>query len=240
MTAKCAFVAGATGYTGLAVVRELVARGLRTIAHVRPDSPRLEQWRARFSDLGATLAATPWQASPLQTTLRTLAPDLVFALLGTTRARARRDAAAGRDSSYQTVDYGLSKLLLEATVAARPGARFVYLSSLGVSPGTRNQYLNVRWRLEQELRASGLDFVIARPSFITGPDREEVRVRERAIAGVVDGMLRMAAWVGARALRDQYSSLTGEQLGRALVTAALTPESGRTVLETRMLRRLAR
>ena len=55
-----AFVAGATGYTGRAVVRELTDRGLECIAHVRPDSPRLEEWRRVFTAMGATFDCTPW------------------------------------------------------------------------------------------------------------------------------------------------------------------------------------
>ena len=35
---EIAFVAGATGYTGREVVRLLAERGVRTLAHVRPDS----------------------------------------------------------------------------------------------------------------------------------------------------------------------------------------------------------
>ena len=44
-TASPAFVAGATGFTGREVVRLLVERGVPAVAHVRPDSPRLEEWK---------------------------------------------------------------------------------------------------------------------------------------------------------------------------------------------------
>ena len=49
---RVAFVAGATGYTGVQVVRQLAALErtppLRVVAHVRPDSTRLAEWRTRF------------------------------------------------------------------------------------------------------------------------------------------------------------------------------------------------
>lgn len=234
-----AFIAGATGYSGSAVVHELSERGLRAIAHVRSDSPRLAEWRTRFAAVGAQVDSTPWQADALQATFARLQPDLVFALLGTTRARAKRDAAAGHDSTYQSVDYGLSKLLLDVTRVTRPSARFIYLSSLGVSAATRNEYLAVRWKFEQELRASRLDHLIARPSFITGPDREETRPTERIVAATVDRLLRVVAALGGNALRELYGSLTGKQLARALVNAALAPELAHAVLDTRALRKLA-
>src|SRR5262245_55763625 len=52
-TEDVAFVAGATGYTGNEVVSALRGRGIRTIAHVRPDSSSLERWRKSFEDIGA-------------------------------------------------------------------------------------------------------------------------------------------------------------------------------------------
>ena len=48
-----AFIAGATGYTGQAVVRTLRAQGIATTAHVRPDSPRLAEHTETFEALGA-------------------------------------------------------------------------------------------------------------------------------------------------------------------------------------------
>src|SRR5215217_2597869 len=82
-----AFVAGATGYTGREVVRALVARGVRAVAHVRPDSPRLAEWRERFGEVGADVDATPWEEPAIRAALARWRPTHVFALLGTTRER---------------------------------------------------------------------------------------------------------------------------------------------------------
>ncbi len=64
MTAD-AFVAGATGYTGRELVRVLAESGRKVVAHVRPDSSRLDEWRERFAALGATLDTTPWERTQL-------------------------------------------------------------------------------------------------------------------------------------------------------------------------------
>jgi nucleoside-diphosphate-sugar epimerase len=230
-----AFVAGATGFTGREVVRVLRARGLRTVAHVRPDSPRLAEWRARFEALGAEVDATPWRADALAGTLRRVEATHVFAALGTTRARGREAAARGASDTYETVDYGLTRLLLEAAVAAAGRPRFVYLSSAGVTPGTRNAYLAARARLEAELRASGLPFTIARPSFITG-ERDEPRRLERVAASAVDAALGVAARLGARRVADRYRSTTSAALAEALVRLALDPEAEHRVFESESLR----
>ena len=49
-----AFVLGATGFVGREVVRQLCVRGdARPCAHVRPDSSKLDDWRAKLGELGA-------------------------------------------------------------------------------------------------------------------------------------------------------------------------------------------
>ena len=230
-----AFVAGATGYTGREVVRELTRRGARTLAHVRPDASRRDDWRDRFAALGAEVDTTPWEEPLLAATLSRLRPTHVFALLGTTRARAaaeRRTAAEG----YVRVDYGLSAMLLRAAIAAGSRPRFVYLSAAGVRAGRSNPYLAVRWRLEEELRASGLPYVIARPSFITGADRDEPRPGERAAAAAVDALAGVVRLVGARRIADRYRSTTNVALARALVRLALDPGATAAVVESEALR----
>ena len=48
-----AMVFGATGFTGREVVRELIVRKIPAIAHIRPDSGRLQEWQKRFKKMGA-------------------------------------------------------------------------------------------------------------------------------------------------------------------------------------------
>lgn len=234
-----AFVAGATGYTGREVVRELRAHGVAAVAHVRPDSPKLAEWEARFQAHYAVVDSTPWELHALRESLERWQPTHIFALLGTTRARVRQARAQGQDDSYETVDYGLTSMLLRAQLLTGRAARFVYLSSIGVNPKTRNPYLAVRWRMENELRESGLPYVIARPGFITGPDREERRWSERGLAIASDALLTLAGTLGARKLRARFQSMTGAQLATALVHAAVDERHTNIVLDSTQLRELA-
>ena len=89
-----AFIAGATGYTGRHVTERLAREGVRAIAHVRPDSPARGSWMARFAAAGAESDCTPWSGEEMARTMARLRPDIVFALLGTTRSRAARDERA--------------------------------------------------------------------------------------------------------------------------------------------------
>ncbi len=228
-----AFVAGATGYTGRAVVAALRTRGVETVAHIRPGSVNGAEWRARFEALGATVDESPWEPAAIVAALTTHRPTHLFALLGTTRARAKRE---GITAPYETVDYGLTKLLLDAASACGHGPRFIYLSALGAREGTSNPYLSVRGRLERELQASRLPFLIARPAFISGRDREESRPTERAVSLLVDAALRGLATAGLSGPQRRFASLTGRQLAEGLTALALAARDARTIADAAAIR----
>lgn len=219
-------MAGATGYTGREVVRAALEAGYETVAHVRPDSPRREDWRARFEGLGARVDISAWEPAAQRATLEALQPSVVFALLGTTRARRE---------SYEDVDYALTIMLLEAAVACGSSPRFVYLSSAGAGPRAVSTYMSIRWRVEEAVRASGLSHAIARPAMITGPDRDEARLGERLAAAAGDRALRLVGALGGRRWRERYRSTTNVALANALVRLA-DPGAGDRVFGSEELR----
>ncbi len=217
-----AFIAGATGYTGRSVVPACVSAGLTAIAHVRPDSSRLSDWRTTFEAQGATVDSSPWTADGIREAFSTHAPDVVFALLGTTKARQRTDGV----SSYEAVDVGLTLLLLDAASAMETPPLFVYLSATGAGGRAVNDYMRARVKVEAAIRERGIGHVIARPSFITGPDRDEERPGERVGAVVADGFFSVLSALGGGKVSDRYRSITGEQLASALVSLATSDSRG--------------
>jgi uncharacterized protein YbjT (DUF2867 family) len=172
-----AFVLGATGFVGREVVRQLCVRGAGAIAHVRPDSPTLGEWRGRLAGLGAEVDTTPWDPARLAARLAEHRPAQLYILIGTTRRRARADGISG--DIYEAVDLRLTRLAAEAARASAAAPRLVYLSSIGADPGARSPYLRARGQAEAAVTGAGLPWVIARPSFITG-EREDGRIGERA------------------------------------------------------------
>jgi len=235
-----AFVAGATGYTGRHVAERLAREGVRTVAHVRPDSAALGTWTARFAAAGAGADATPWTEDDMARTMARVRPDVVFLLLGTTRARAARDErATGAAAGYEAIDYGLTALVLRAIRAAGIRPRVVYLSCVGAKASSGNPYLAVRGRFEQDLQASGLPYLIVRPVFISGSDRDERRRTERAASVVFDALLQGAALLGGRALRDRWATLSGATLAAGMVRLALLEPEGRAVADAATIRRAA-
>jgi nucleoside-diphosphate-sugar epimerase len=235
-----AFVAGATGYTGREVVHQLCERGIEVAAHVRPGSPSTEKWAGQFRVWGAEVVEAPWDREALVEALAARRPDLVFSCIGVTRASARRDQIGKEADIYQQVDVRLNGVLIDALRAASLTPRFVYLSSVGASDSARSKYLASRASAEAAVSSSGLPYTIARPSFISGPGRDDGRPFERAAAGASDGLLAVAGLLGARRLRDRYRSIDNVQLARALVTAALDPACAGQVLAGDRLQALAR
>lgn len=237
--ASTVFVAGATGYTGREVTRLCAEGGHRTVAHVRPDSPSLEAWRGRFEAMGAEVDATAWADGPMAETLTRLQPDVVFALLGTTRARGRAAARRGAEASsqsYEAVDYGLTAMLLRAAVSAGSRPRFVYLSSLGTRAGVRNHYLAVRWKTEEAVRASGLPYTLARPSFISGPDRDDGRVGERVGASLAHAAMSALALLDGGHTQRKFGPHGNTDLAAGLIRCAFDPEFEGRVAEAADLR----
>ena len=233
-----AFVAGATGYTGREVVRLAVEAGIEVVAHVRPNSSRLEEWRKRFEAMGATVDSSAWSDEAMGAALLAQKPSMVFALLGTTRARAKEENAAGGSSNYDTIDYGLTAMLMKAAAALEDKPRFVYLSSAGVPERepAAGSYMHARWRVERELQAGEMPYTIARPSFITGPDRDDARLGERWGAAVADGALSVVGALGGRKWRDRYSSTTNGILAGALVRLAQSDAAANRIVESEGLR----
>lgn len=231
-TAK-ALVVGATGYTGRAVVAALRARNVSTVAHLRPGSADASLWRERFAAHGALVDESPWEPAAISAMVAIHRPSVIFACLGTTRRRAARE---GIDSPYERVDYGLTKQVFDAALAAGHAPRFVYLSALGANEASANAYLAVRGRFERELAASSLPHLIVRPAFISGSDRPESRPSERLFAVTTDALLAGVAALGGQRIRDRFGTLTGTQLAEGMVALALASRDARAVADVAAIR----
>lgn len=218
MSAPVAFIAGATGYTGSHLVDVLRERGWEVYAHVRPDSSSLETWRARFEAAGAHVDTTPWNDDAMQQAFARIQPTHVFGLLGTTRSRAKGPASAVEDT-YHAVDYGLTAIVRRATEHAAPHARFIYLSSIGVTPTSTNPYLKARALLEGELHAGPLDWVIIRPAMIHGADRPEHRLGEQISNTLISGALGLVGIFSPKT-KSTYQTRDGRLLAEGIADAA--------------------
>lgn len=228
-----AWIAGSTGYTGSHLVEQLATQGHTVHAHVRPDSRTGEETLKRWESLGVHVERVAWEPDAQRAALERIQPDAIFSLLGITKAGAQREAEASGKSTptYTSVDLALTVMLLDATVATVPQARFIYLSSLGVRPRSNNAYLEARWQAEEAIRERAAAWTIVRPSFITGPDRAEARPLERIGATLFDGLAKGLTSVGFSRLEKEYGSVTGAMLARNLMRLAEDASAVNQVVE---------
>ena len=112
-----------------------------------------------------------------------------------------------------------SAILIHA-LSALERCRVIYLSAAGVTDDTRNAYYKARAQVEGLLRTSDFAHLIARPSFIVG-NRDDSRPLEAVGAPILDGVLGFVSAFGARAWASRFRSMTGDELARGLVHAAM-------------------
>jgi len=87
--------------------------------------------------------------------------DTVIHLVGIVREHPARGI------TFERIHVAGTRNVLEA--AARTGVRrIVHMSALGAREGARSRYHQTKWRAEEAVRASGLQWTIFRPSIIYG------------------------------------------------------------------------
>jgi nucleoside-diphosphate-sugar epimerase len=145
-------IVGATGFVGSHLVPHLVGAGHRVIAISR-DGRRLPEWG------DAVVAQAADVATGIGVDEALAEADAVVHLAAIPReTRGRRFADVNVRGTERVV-----------ASAERAGVRrFVHLSVLGVADDPKLAYLYSKWRGEQAVRASSLDWVVLRPSLMFG------------------------------------------------------------------------
>jgi NADH dehydrogenase len=151
-----AFVAGATGYTGRALLVELPR--LRSAWTARPHA-------RKPGALPDAVVCDPRDVAALTGGMRGC--DAVVQLIGTVRANFG-------EGDYEAIDYGTTVALGTAAKAAGV-PRLLLLSSVGAASG-RGSYLGWKKKTEDWVIGSGLEYTIVRPSAIVGAGRRAMQV----------------------------------------------------------------
>jgi uncharacterized protein YbjT (DUF2867 family) len=144
-------VVGATGFVGSHLVPHLVVSGHGVVAISR-DGRRLAEWGDAVEARAADVTTH----------------DLGVALAGA-EAVVHLAAIPREIGGRRFEDVNVRGVVRVVEAAERIGVRrFVHLSVLGVADDPKLAYLFSRWRGEEAVRSSALDWVVLRPSLMFG------------------------------------------------------------------------
>ena len=164
------FLTGSTGFVGRQILRDLIDHGYEVRCLVRQGS---EHKFTRYQAKG--VETVPGSITDPGSLLGKLAGcDAVINLVGIIRE------FPARGITFQKAHYeGTANLVMAAL--AQGVRRFVQMSALGARAEGKTQYQQTKFRAEECVRNSGLDFTIFRPSIIFGPGDQFVNLFARML-----------------------------------------------------------
>ncbi|MDQ2695582.1 MAG: NAD(P)H-binding protein [Pseudomonadota bacterium] len=150
-------VIGGTGFVGSYILDELIGQSHEPVLLVRPGS----EGKVRHKELCTLVTGEVQDAAAVRRTVSDCAA--VIYLVGILREQP------GKGITFEEMHYKGAVRAID--LAAETGAgRFVLMSANGVKPyGT--PYQSTKYRAEQHLRGTNLDWTIFRPSVMYGPPR---------------------------------------------------------------------
>jgi NADH dehydrogenase len=203
-------VIGATGFVGRHIVPRLAEAGHAVVAISRararrPEWPSEVQTRAADVETGRGLAEALRGA------------DVVVHLVAIPRESGGR--------TFENVNVRGVERVLEAARATGIG-RIVHLSALGVIGEPRFAYLSSKFRGEQLVRESGLDWVVFRPSLLFGPGDGFFNLIKTTLTWWSPGIVAIPGHG-----RETFQPLHVDDLAQAVTAAVADPERSGSVYE---------
>jgi NADH dehydrogenase len=153
---------GATGFVGSYLVDKLVESGHVPSVLVRPGSER------RLRHAGACHVTTGEVGSPAAIAETCRDCDAVIYNVGILREN-RRDGITFEELHFKGVERSL------AATSKNDVRRFILMSAYGVKPGG-TPYQETKFRAEEIVRRSGLDWTVFRPSVVFGDPRGRMEI----------------------------------------------------------------
>ena len=203
-------VVGATGFVGNHLVPHLVAQG-HLVRALSRDGRRLPGWNTEVE----TAAADVESGAGLREALR--GTDAIVHLVAIPRE--------GGGRTFEAVNVrGVEQVL--AAAAAEGVRRIVHLSVLGVSDDPRLAYLHSKWRGEELVRASDLEWVVLRPSLLFGEGDGFFNLVKVTLTWWSPGIVAIPGDGSAR-----FQPLSVDDLAIAVERSVVEPDRAGSVLE---------
>jgi NADH dehydrogenase len=162
--AQSVCVTGASGFVGSAIVRELVGRSVavNALVHRRNASP--------FGGKVRVIRADLFDPAGLDDSVTGSAA--VIHLVGIIKENR------GAGITFDRLHVEATRNVVDS--AKRLGVkRFIHMSALGARADAVSEYHKSKWKAEEIVRCSGLDWTIFQPSLIHGPGGDFMRMEAR-------------------------------------------------------------
>lgn len=160
-------VVGGTGFVGRHLVQRLLAEGERVRILARKPRPTISP-QAEF---------VPGDITKPETLPRAMVGVTAIYHLATIPKEKGRE-------TFAAVNVEGTRNVIAAAKAAGI-KRFIYMSIIGADPDPHLPYPNSKWRAEDEVKKSGLDWSILKASIIFGAGDEFVRKIARTVANIL-------------------------------------------------------
>jgi len=160
------FLTGASGFVGKGMVARLQASGYHTVCLTRPGSAGrhdLEKNSPLITEASGDLLDPHSLAQAME------GCDAIIHLVGIIREQS------GKGVTFQRIHVEGTRNVLEAAKKAGV-SRFIHMSALGSRENATSAYHRSKYEAEQLVQASGIPYVIFRPSVIFGPGDEFVNM----------------------------------------------------------------
>jgi uncharacterized protein YbjT (DUF2867 family) len=202
-------VVGATGFVGSHLVPHLLESG-QTVIAISRDGRRLPGWGDGVEARAANVTSDDLEAA-------LAGADAVVNLAAIPRETGGR--------RFVEVNVRGTQRVVEA--AERIGVmRFVHLSVLGVADDPKLAYLHSKWRGEEAVRASRLEWVVLRPSLMFGTGDGFFNLVKTTLRWWSPGIVAIPGRGDAR-----FQPLSVDDLAIAVETSLTDAERARSVYE---------
>jgi len=157
------FLTGATGFVGKGILEKLREKGHRAVCLIRFGSEGKKQPGSHTTDVTGDLFDRESLAKAMA------GCDAVIHLVGIIREQP------GKGVTFERIHVEGTRNVVEAAKQAGI-SRFVHMSALGAREKATSAYHRTKYEAEQLVQASGIPYVIFRPSVIFGPGDEFVNM----------------------------------------------------------------
>jgi NADH dehydrogenase len=203
------FLTGATGFVGSHLLSRLLREHHQVRALVRKKSTRLPNFgeTSQVEQVEGDITAANLADS-------LAGCDAVINLVGIIAERGRE--------TFQAIHYEGTRSLVKAARSVGV-TRFVQMSALGARPGDASPYHTTKFAAEEEVRGSGIPWVVLRPSLIFGPG--SAFVQQMADVMRAAPLIRPVPGTGEYRFRPIHVDDVAECFTQALSNSAATGQT---------------